>query len=148
MDNSIFERKLIGRWNELTDRRWWKVFCNADFNITAEVKVHLEYQANKLLVVKDFAYIRTEGQKMLCFSESEPDCVKCNYLKEDIPDRLRDWIEEVKETGTRKHKSLLHNLWWHPNPNEELQCGGRLGFNPIWVAWLVHMITQLKYQVL
>ena len=113
----MFEiQNLLNQKTQLAHGRRLKFFRNSELNITEEIKEHLQYQDNELLVVEDLEdIIMTDNGlekrvKWQGFSETESDWVSYDYLKEDVPELIEDFISNLKISGTKKQKSMVQNL--------------------------------------
>ena len=116
-DNYVFEiQNLLNKKKELAHGRRLKFFRNSDLHITEEIKEHLEYQENELLVVEDFEDLRATDNglevrvKWQQIDEAESDWVSYDSLKDDVPQLVDEFISDIKKSGTRKQKSLVQNL--------------------------------------
>jgi len=111
----IVEDLLSGERNEVHGRRL-KLFRNKDYNVTQEVLDHLQYQQGELLVIKEFHGIRKiDGQVELLvewkgFTDSEKDWVAYPSLKEDVPELVQEYIDELKQSGSKQEKTLAASI--------------------------------------
>lgn len=116
-DNYVFEvENLLTQKKELVHGRRLKFFRNSDFEVSEEVKQHLEYQQNELMVIEEMVDIRTQNKvveilvKWQGFHEDESDWVSFESLSEDVPELLTEFIEDLKKSGTTRQKSIAKNL--------------------------------------
>ena len=77
---------------------------------------HLEYQTGELLVVESITDIRrnrgiVELQvKWRGFTEDESDWVPISSLREDVPELVTEYLEELPSSGTKRQRSIAASL--------------------------------------
>lgn len=83
------------------------MFCNNDYEETEELRNHMCYQDNELLAIDSFKYIcRHRGSVEILVSSKgfvikESDWFSVESLREDVPDRLSDYLIDICGTGNR-----------------------------------------------
>lgn len=89
-----------------------KFFFNKDYDVTEEVKEHFSYQEGELLLIEFFEDIcQIEGQielqvKWRVFDATENAWLQLETLREDVPDLLKESLEETVKTGTTRERTL------------------------------------------
>eukprot|EP00737_Agarophyton_chilense_P000533 gb/GEZJ01000595.1/.p1 GENE.gb/GEZJ01000595.1/~~gb/GEZJ01000595.1/.p1 ORF type:complete len:370 (-),score=37.03 gb/GEZJ01000595.1/:420-1529(-) len=116
-DNYVLEMKdlLTGKKDWVHGRRL--MFCrNKIFALAQEIEDHLPYQANELLTVQEFTDIQQKhGNIQLLvkwkgFSESETGWVNLASLIMDVPELVREYLEEVKNSGTKRQSRISRTI--------------------------------------
>lgn len=93
-----------------------KFFRNKDFNVTEKVHNHLAYQQNAFLVVQNFDNIRSvQGHVELLtnwrgFAEVESSWVSLALLREDVPELVKDYLNDIQKSGYRRQRSLAFSV--------------------------------------
>lgn len=111
----LVEDLLSGKKADLHGRRL-AFFRNKDFTVTDEVRNHLVYQQNELLVVADFHDIHQVGEQVDLltqwrgFDSSESPWVYLTSLREDVPMLVDAYIEDARKNGTAPQKKLVVSL--------------------------------------
>ena len=111
----LIEDLLTGKREEVHGRRL-KFFQNKSFQVTEELKEHLQYQRNELLVIERFDDIRRKQGKIEAlvkwrgFSEEENDWVSIDTLREDVPVLLQEFLQDVAKTGTQRQRNIANSL--------------------------------------
>ena len=111
----VVEHLLTGRKEQVHGRRL-KFFRNASFEVTEELKEHLEYQEGEMLVVDRIDDIRSKRGKVEAqvvwkgFGPEETDWVAVELLHEDVPVLLEEALESFAESGTARQRAVVANL--------------------------------------
>ncbi len=111
----VIEDLLTGEREEAHGRRL-RFFRNSSFNVTEELRHHLAYQKGELLIVEEFTGIRRKGTefelrvKWRGFPEDESDWTSLSTLQEDVPDMVRDYIAELRTSGTPRERKLAASI--------------------------------------
>lgn len=111
----VIEDLLTGKKEESHGRRL-RFFRNSSFNVTEEILHHLAYQKGELLVIEDFTGIRRHGTKIELrvkwrgFPDSESDWNNYGTLVEDVPDMVREYLDELRRSGTKREKALAASI--------------------------------------
>lgn len=109
------ENLLTGDKEDAHGRRL-KFFRNKDYEVTEELKDHLAYQGDELLVIDKFEDIRqVDGStqvyvKWKGFSDSENDWVSFDSLKEDVPALIDEYIQDLASNGTERQRSIASSI--------------------------------------
>lgn len=113
----IFEiEDLLTGKKEFAHGRRLRFFRNKYFEVTEEVKEHLLYQEDELQVVESFDDIRSSNGRIEIlvkwkgFSEDETDWVEIDILREDVPVLLREFIDDIRRTGTQRQKRTISQI--------------------------------------
>ena len=107
----LVEDLVNGKKQEVHGRRL-KFFRNKDFQVSQELLNHLSYQEGELLVVEAFTDIRrkqgvTELQvKWRGFDAVKSDWVSLSSLREDVPDLLEEYLQEIQKTVTNRQRTI------------------------------------------
>ena len=88
-------------------------FRNKDYGVTEELKEHLSYQQNELLVIDDIR--RNHGDielevKWRGFTDEETDWVALSTLPEDVPVLFKDVFADVKENGSARQRTMVSSI--------------------------------------
>ena len=76
----------------------------------------MAYQANDLLVVESFQSIRKKDclieilVQWKGFDKNESNWVSITSLAEDVPDLLKEYINDLKSHGTQKERSMAKTV--------------------------------------
>ena len=113
----IFEVEdvLTGARTDVHGRRL-KFFRNKDFEVTEEIGNQLAYQANELLVVREFQDICKRSGKvehLTCWKgleKTEDDWVSIEVMREDVPALTTEYLEEIRKTGTWRQKCIASSV--------------------------------------
>ena len=111
----LVEDLCSGKTQEVHGRRL-KFFRNKDFEVDEEVLNHIAYQAGELLVIDSFLDIRrNKGTVELLikwrgFTEDETDWVTHESLREDVPEMLQEYLNEVSRSGARRQRAIIESL--------------------------------------
>lgn len=116
-DNNIFhvQHLLTGKIEHVHGRRL-KFFQNSSFNITEEITEHLEYQAGELLAVDQFCDLRNNAGKVEVlvqwkgFDETDQDWVDIDSLRQDVPEMLQEFLDNVNNTGSQRQRRIVKTL--------------------------------------
>ena len=109
--DNIFEIEdlLSSKMQDVHGRRL-QFFRNKSFYITEEIKTHLSYQENKLLVVQDFLRKHENSIEVITnwkgYDSSENSWVNVDIMKEDVHEMFTDFIKDLQINGTRKQRNL------------------------------------------
>lgn len=113
----LFEiEDLLTKQRSVAHGRRLKHFRNSEFEITEDVTHHLEYQQGELLVIDNFDDIREKDGQVEClvrwkgFSDEERDWVAYETLKEDVPDLIREFLDDTIKSGTKRQRQLATRL--------------------------------------
>ena len=93
-----------------------KLFRNSDFNVTEDLRHHLDYQKGELLVIEAFENIRErQGQieleiKWRGFDSAENDWIALEILQEDVPEMLTEHLNDLALTGTPRQREIAKRL--------------------------------------
>ena len=115
--NYVFtiEHLLTNKQENVHGRRL-KFFLNSSFDVTEDVKEHLEYQQGELLVVDRIDDIRKkQGVVELQvvwkgFGPDESDWVQLESMREDVPVLVGEALESFAETGTARQRSVVESI--------------------------------------
>lgn len=111
----LVEDLVNGKKQEVHGRRL-KFFRNKHFQVSEELVNHLAYQTGELLVVEIFTDIRckqdvTELQiKWRGFAEEESDWVSLALLREDVPELLDDYLQDIQKAGSRRQRIIAKSV--------------------------------------
>ena len=111
----VIEDLLTGERKEVHGRRL-RFFRNSSFRVTEELRDHIAFQKNELFIVEEFTGIRKKGTefelqvKWRGFPKSESDWTSLNTLKEDVPQMVRDYIDELLHSGTARERKLAASI--------------------------------------
>jgi len=111
----LIENLLTSKKEEAHGRRL-KFYRNKDYEVTEELKDHLSYQQNELLLIERFDDIRrNKGDielqvKWRGFSEDEQDWVSLSTLREDVPVLVEEYLSDIKDNGTQRQRRLATTL--------------------------------------
>jgi len=106
---------LSGNELEVHGRRL-KFFRNKDFEVTEEVRNHLAYQENELLVVRSFEDIRANAGTVELlvhwrgFEKDESSWEPLDLMREDVPVLVREFIEMMNKSGTTGQRKVAAAL--------------------------------------
>ncbi len=109
----IFEVEdlITGRKQDVHGRRL-KFFRNSAFEVTEEVRDHLAYQENELLVIESFDDLRRKNGDIELlvrwkgFGPEEVDWVSISTLKEDVPALLEEFLTDILKSGTARQRNI------------------------------------------
>lgn len=109
------EDLITGGKQDVHGRRL-KFFRNSSFEIDEEIRDHLAYQQDELLVIEDFEDIRERSGvieiavKWMGFDKSENDWVEFSTLREDVPEMLEDFITSIRSHGTPRQRKIASSI--------------------------------------
>jgi len=109
-------KNLLNGDTEDAHGRRLKFFRNKDYKVTEELLNHLAYQDGELLVMESFQCIRQRSGtielniKWQGFSSDETDWVSIHTLREDVPDMLSSYLDELRTSGTQFQRKLAASL--------------------------------------
>ncbi len=111
----VIEDLLTGEREEAHGRRL-RFFRNSSFQVTEELRHHLAYQKNELLVIEEFTGIRRKGTdfelrvKWRGFPDTETDWTPLATLQEDVPEMVRDYVQDLLRSGTPRERTLAASI--------------------------------------
>ncbi len=113
----IFEVEdlITGRKEDAHGRRL-KFFRNSTFEVTEEVRNHLAYQENELLVIESFDNLRRRNGNIELlvrwkgFGHEEVDWVSIATLKEDVPVLLEEFLTDIAKSGTTRQRKIAASI--------------------------------------
>lgn len=111
--NNIFviEDLRSGKREEAHSRRL-RFFKNSAFNVTEELLIHLEYQDSEAYLIVEFTWIRCKGRNFVIrvnwrgCPDIESDWMKLSNLRENVPDLIAEYINELAKCGTPRERKL------------------------------------------
>ena len=84
--------------------------------MTEELKNHLSYQKGELLLIENFSGIRRKGTKFEIrvkwrgFPEEESDWTKIEHLREDVPEMLDQYLNDLRVSGTPRERKIASSI--------------------------------------
>ena len=111
----LVEHLLTCEKEEAHGRRL-KFFRNKDYRVTEELKEHLSYQQNELLVIERFDNIRrNHGNielevKWRGFTDEETDWVAYSTLTEDVLVLVKECLADIQENRSTRQRALVSTI--------------------------------------
>ena len=93
-----------------------KLFRNSDFEVTEDIRHHLDYQKGELLVIETFENIRDRQReielevKWRGFESAENDWLSLEVLQEDVPEMLEEHLKDLSLNGTPRQREIAKRL--------------------------------------
>lgn len=139
MSDFLFEVKDIrsGTRNIVHGSRL-KFFRNSEYEVTEECTDYLAFQEGEYCLVDEFEDIRLkDGELELLvkwkrFDDEQPAWKSFQIMREDVPTRVKEFLNELSEHGTKRQKQLVAKCnyydpisvprlgWW----GTVMSCGG------------------------
>lgn len=109
------EDLLTGKRQDAHGRRL-KFFRNKDFEVSEDVRNHIAYQENELLVIEDLEDIRKTADEVQLlvkwrgFESEENDWVSLPSLREDVPELVQEYLQTAAKEGTPRQRKIAQSL--------------------------------------
>lgn len=117
MSDYIFEvEDILSKKSEELHGRRLKCFRNKSFQVTEEVRNHLSYQRDELLVVKEFEDIRNNDGSIEIlfhwrgFPAEEAEWTSLEALQEDVPVLIKEYLEKIEKEGTARQRQVASKV--------------------------------------
>ena len=111
----VIEHLITGNKQQAHGRRL-KFFRNSTFEVSEDLKEHLEYQDGEMLVVDRIDDIRLHNGvpevqvTWKGFGPEETDWVNLESMREDVPELLKEALESFAETGTARQRAVVNTI--------------------------------------